>query len=103
MSEDICPEELRLSKDKRRLSITFTNGDDFTVTAETLRVESPSAEVKGHGPGQKKTVTGKENVRITDIDPVGHYAVRLIFDDGHKTGIYTWLYLNELGKEKGIK
>ncbi len=96
--DDIWPEEIRLSRDKQNLAIAFTNGERLTVRAETLRVESPSAEVKGHGSGQKIKVTGKENVRVMGIDPVGHYAVRLTFDDGHKTGIYTWKYLYELGK-----
>jgi DUF971 family protein len=87
------PQELRISKDRRVLTITFDNGDVKVLSAEALRVESPSAEVQGHTPSQKITVTGKEYVKITAVEPVGHYAVRILFDDGHNTGIYTWEYL----------
>lgn len=82
----------------RTLHVTFDDGSATALTATLLRVESPSAEVQGHGPGQKVTVTGKENVSITDVQPVGNYAVRLIFDDGHDTGLFTWDYLHKLGK-----
>jgi DUF971 family protein len=92
------PTEIKLRKDKRSLLVTFDNGDASDLSAELLRVESPSAEVQGHGPGQKITVTGKQHVMIAEIQPVGHYAVRLIFDDGHNTGLYTWDYLHKLGR-----
>ena len=88
------PTEIKLRKDKRSLLVTFDNGDTADISAEFLRVESPSAEVQGHTPGQKITVTGKQNVSILEIQPVGHYAVRLVFDDGHNTGLYTWDYLH---------
>src|SRR3954451_19513849 len=92
------PDELRLKDHGRTLVIRYSGGQSFTLSAEQLRVESPSAEVKGHGPGQEITVAGKRNVRIVKIEPIGHYAVRLIFDDGHSTGLYTWQYLRELGE-----
>ena len=82
------------------LSIRFDDGEGFDIPFETLRVESPSAEVQGHGPGQKITVTGKQDVQITSADRVGQYAVRLTFDDGHNSGIYSWAYLRELGERR---
>ena len=91
------PTEIRLEPGKRTLHVAYDDGQAVAIPAERLRVESPSAEVQGHGPGQKITVTGKENVTITAIQPVGNYAVRLVFDDGHATGIYTWDYLYQLG------
>ena len=91
------PTEIRLGSDKRILHVVYDDGQAVAVAAERLRVESPSAEVQGHGPGQKITVTGKENVTVTAVHPVGNYAVRLVFDDGHDTGIYTWDYLYQLG------
>ena len=94
------PVELRLSSDKRVLTITFDNKESFALAAELLRVESPSAEVKGHGPHQRIVVTGKENVAVRKLEPVGNYAVRIIFDDGHDTGLYSWAYLRKLGREK---
>lgn len=97
---EIWPTELRVSKDKRMLNITFNDGQVYIVPAETMRVLSPSAEVQGHGPGQKVTVPGKRNVGIKAITPTGNYAVRIGFDDGHDSGIFTWIYLRELG-EKG--
>ncbi|GAA0586192.1 gamma-butyrobetaine hydroxylase-like domain-containing protein [Rhizomicrobium electricum] len=93
------PTEIRLSPDKRTLTVTFDGGDRFALPAEYLRVESPSAEVQGHRPEEKKTVEGKQNVTIAAIEPVGNYAVRIVFDDGHDTGLYAWDYLNELGRE----
>ena len=96
---DEPPEELRLKEHGRRLEISFPNGERYALTAEFLRVASPSAEVKGHGPGQEVTVGGKRNVRIIGLDPVGHYAVRIVFDDRHDTGLYTWSYLATLGRE----
>lgn len=94
------PTELRISRDRHRLSVTFDDGAAFDLSAELLRVLSPSAEVQGHGPGQRVTVPGKRNVQIISVQPTGNYAVRIGFDDSHDTGIYTWTYLRELG-EKG--
>lgn len=91
------PIELRLSKDKRTLSIMFDDGTAFDLSAEYLRVTSPSAEVQGHSPSERKTVPGKRNVEIIGVEPVGNYAVKLRFDDMHDTGIYGWDYLYELG------
>jgi DUF971 family protein len=79
------------------LKVTFDDGVSRDIPATLLRVESPSAEVQGHGPGQKITVTGKDHVAIMDVQPVGNYAVRLVFDDGHDTGLYTWDYLYKIG------
>jgi len=93
------PTEIRLSPDKRTLTVTFDDGETFALPAEYLRVESPSAEVQGHSPSEKKTVTGKDQVTIVAVEPVGNYAVRLVFDDGHNTGLYAWDYLHELGRE----
>jgi DUF971 family protein len=97
---DDPPEELRLKDKGSLLEIRYVGGGSFRLTAEFLRVESPSAEVKGHGPGQEVTVPGKRNVRILKLEPVGHYALRIIFDDGHSTGLYTWNYLRELGESR---
>jgi DUF971 family protein len=94
------PLELRLKQGGSHLRMEFDSGEAFELTAEYLRTHSPSAEVKGHGPGQEVLVTGKHNVRIRDLEPIGNYAVRLIFDDGHSTGLYTWPYLLKLGREK---
>ena len=91
------PTEIRLKKKSRCLSIEFDDQSRFELPFEYLRVHSPSAEVKGHGPGQEVLQTGKENVVITAVEPVGHYAVRLVFDDGHDTGLYSWGYLYTLG------
>src|ERR1700710_3114299 len=91
------PTELRLRKGGGTLSIAFDNGDAFDLSAEYLRVRSPSAEVQGHSPEERKTVAGKRNVAIAQVIPVGNYAVRLAFDDTHSTGIYSWDYLYELG------
>jgi DUF971 family protein len=94
------PTEIRLDRAARVLHVTFDDGAKCALPAEYLRVESPSAEVQGHGPGQKTIVGGKQNVGIRAIEPVGHYAVRLVFDDGHDTGIFSWDYLLELGVEQ---
>lgn len=99
MSEQ-WPTELRVSQDRQRLTVAFDDGQRFELSAEMLRVLSPSAEVQGHGPGQRVTVPGKRNVAIISVTPTGNYAVRIGFDDLHDTGIYTWSYLRELG-EKG--
>ena len=92
------PLELRLAKDRRTLTVRFESGEEHALPAEFLRVRSPSAEVRGHGPGQGTTVAGKRDVAIGEIQPVGNYAVRLVFDDGHATGIYGWDYLLDLGR-----
>jgi DUF971 family protein len=93
------PVELRLKKAEKLLEITFDDGARFQLPAEYLRVESPSAEVQGHGPGQKTLVHGRAHVGIIGLEPVGNYAVRIIFDDLHETGIYSWSYLYQLGVE----
>jgi DUF971 family protein len=94
------PTELRLDKDKRILTVSFDDGKSFTIPAELLRVLSPSAEVQGHSPEQRVTVAGKRNVGIARLEPVGNYAVRIVFTDGHDTGLYVWEYLRELGERK---
>jgi DUF971 family protein len=96
----IWPTEIRLSKDKGVLTVTFNNGESFAYTAEYLRVESPSAEVQGHGQGQRQWLGGKRNVEIMKIEQVGNYAVRLTFTDLHNTGIFSWDYLLKLGRER---
>ena len=95
-----APSELRVSKDRKTLFVTFPGAGPIELPAEMLRVLSPSAEVQGHSPEQRVTVPGKREVAITRIDPVGNYAVRITFDDFHDTGIFTWIYLAELGREK---
>jgi DUF971 family protein len=97
------PTELRLTKDRTALQVSFDNGDRFSLDAEYLRVHSPSAEVQGHSPDQRKTVPGKRNVAILEVQPVGNYAVRLVFDDLHSTGIFSWDYLSELGRNRERK
>ncbi len=97
------PVEIRLNRAERRLEVRFDDGARFDLPAEYLRVESPSAEVQGHSPDQKQTVGGKRLVGITGIEPVGNYAVRLTFDDGHDTGIFSWPYLHELGREQSVR
>jgi DUF971 family protein len=94
------PEELRLREKGAVLTVSFDNGERYDLPAEYLRVESPSAEVKGHGAGQEVTVPGKRHVTIRQIEPVGNYAARLIFSDGHSTGLYSWDYLAKLGREQ---
>ena len=94
------PQEIRLSPTKDMLTISFDTGDKVSLPAELLRVESPSAEVQGHAPDQKKTPVGKANVRIKDIEQVGNYAVRLGFDDGHDTGLFSWALLYDYGMRK---
>lgn len=94
------PSELRVSKDRRTLTITFPAHAPVELGAELLRVLSPSAEVQGHSPEQRVTVPGKKDVTISRIEPTGNYAVRITFDDGHDTGIFTWAYLHQLGHEK---
>lgn len=95
------PAELRVFKGEGRLEIDFSDGKQFTLPAEYLRVESPSAEVMGHGgPATKKIVSGRRHVKIVDVEPVGNYAIRIVFDDKHDTGIYSWAYLRELGESQ---
>jgi DUF971 family protein len=94
------PTQLRLAKDKKSLAVTFEGGDSYTLAAEYLRIVSPSAEVQGHSPSERKTVPGKRNVAILEVHPIGNYAVRLVFDDMHSTGIYSWDYLHELGRDQ---
>ena len=97
------PSEIRLAKDKRTLHVSFEDGSAFELPAEYLRVMSPSAEVQGHSPSERKTVPGKRDVQILAVDPVGNYAVKLRFDDMHDTGIYGWEYLHELGAKQTEK
>jgi DUF971 family protein len=94
------PVELRLKTAEKRLEIDFDDGKSFAYPAEYLRVESPSAELQGHGPGQKQILPGRRHVGMSAIEPVGNYAIRIRFDDGHDTGIYSWSYLYELGAEQ---
>lgn len=94
------PTEIRLKKDRRGLVVRFDDGVDHDLPAEMLRVLSPSAEVQGHSAEQRVILGGKKGVSITAVDPVGNYAVRLTFDDGHNTGLFTWGYLRKLGDER---
>ncbi len=94
------PTEIRLQRAERRLTVAFDSGEQFDIPAELLRVESPSAEVQGHGGAGKTIVAGKRDVAITDAQPVGHYAVRLLFDDGHDSGLYTWDTLYRFGRDQ---
>jgi DUF971 family protein len=91
------PVEIRLAKDRRSLVIAFDDGKTLSLSAELLRVTSPSAEVQGHSEAERKTVGGKRNVAILSVDAVGNYAVRIGFDDMHNTGIYSWVFLHDLG------
>lgn len=94
----MVPTKVKHHKTDGSLELNYADGSDFTLSGEYLRVYSPSAEVKGHGPGQEILQHGKKSVRIARVEPVGHYAVVLHFDDGHSTGIYSWAYLRELGE-----
>ena len=94
------PTELRLAKDRKALTVTFDTGESYAFDAEYLRVMSPSAEVQGHSPDERKTVPGKRKVMILEVQPVGNYAIRLVFDDMHSTGIFSWDYLLELGQSQ---
>jgi DUF971 family protein len=96
-TQTVWPRELVVSKAERKLRIAFDNGADFALPAEYLRTQSPSAEVQGHSEAQRQTVGGKRGVGISGAEPVGNYAVRLVFDDGHSTGIFSWSYLHDLG------
>jgi DUF971 family protein len=94
------PSELRLHKDRKTLTVTFEDGERYDLPAEYLRVKSPSAEVQGHSVEERKTVPGKRDVGIIQVLPIGNYAVRLVFDDLHDTGIYGWDYLRDLGRNR---
>ena len=94
------PTEIRYLADAKSLEVTFDNGVTYSLPAEYLRVESPSAEVQGHGPSQKQILTGRRHVGILEVEPVGNYAVRIKFDDLHDTGIFSWSYLYKLGEER---
>ncbi|MEQ8660560.1 MAG: DUF971 domain-containing protein, partial [Gammaproteobacteria bacterium] len=94
------PTDLRLHQKSRKLEVAFDDGSVFELPCEYLRVYSPSAEVRGHGPEQAVLQLGKENVNISAIEPVGNYAVKLVFDDGHDSGLYSWTYLHELGSRR---
>jgi DUF971 family protein len=96
----VWPTEIRLLKDRKSLVVSFDSGEQFQLSAEYLRVKSPSAEVQGHSPSERKTVPGKRYVQILEVQPIGNYAVRLAFDDMHSTGIYSWDYLHELGRNE---
>lgn len=97
---ELIATEIRVRNRSRLLEVSFNDGSRFELPFEFLRVHSPSAEVKGHGPGQEVLVLGKENVGLRAVEPVGQYAVKLVFDDGHDTGLYTWKYLHELGSDQ---
>ena len=96
----LTPTEIRLRSRSRLLDVSFDDGSRFELPFEFLRVNSPSAEVKGHGPGQGTLVLGKQQVGITRLEQVGQYALRIVFDDGHDTGLYSWKYLHELGRDR---
>src|SRR6201981_593036 len=99
MSDPVAT-EIKVRSKSRLLEACFAGGGRVGVPFEYLRVHSPSAEVKGHGPGQEVLVLGKENVGVRAVEPVGQYAVKIVFDDGHDTGLFTWRYLHELGRER---
>lgn len=101
MTQD-APESIKYHRSDRTLEITFRGEAPVSLSAELLRVLSPSAEVQGHGPGQEVLQTGKAKVGITAIEPVGHYAVQISFDDGHSSGLYTWTYLAHLASERQV-
>lgn len=94
------PSEITVKKTEKCLDVVFEDGAHFSLPAELLRVESPSAEVQGHGPGEKKLVSGRSHVGIIAVEPVGNYAIKIVFDDLHDSGIYTWDYLYHLGFEQ---
>ena len=96
---ELWPTEIRLSGDKRTLNVAFEDGGRFALPAEYLRVSSPSAEVQGHSPSERKVVGGKQDVAILKVEPIGNYAVKLTFDDMHDTGLFGWGYLYDIGRE----
>jgi len=95
------PVEIRLAKDRRTLNVVFDDGASFDLSAELLRVTIPSSQVQGHSESERKTIGGKRNVTILSVDPVGNYAIRLGFDDMHTTGIFSWAFLYEVGRDAG--
>jgi DUF971 family protein len=97
------PTELRLDTSKSMLTVSYDTGESYRLPAEYLRVESPSAEVQGHSAEQKQLVIGKEQITIAALEPVGNYAIRIVFDDGHDTGLFSWDYLHELGREHAAR
>lgn len=97
------PTEIRIRRAAKTLEVDFNDGSRVSLPAELLRVESPSAEVQGHAPDQKQTVAGKRGVNIMAVEPIGNYAVRIRFTDGHDTGIYTWVLLHQLGREQDAR
>ena len=99
----VWPTELVVNRAERVLRVTFDNGKSFSLPAEYLRTQSPSAEVQGHSESQRQTVGGKQKVAITGIEQVGNYAVKLLFDDGHDTGLFSWSYLHELGRDQDLR
>lgn len=103
VSAPAWPVEIRLAKDRRSLTVSFDDGASYSLSAELLRVTSPSAEVQGHSEAERKTVGGKRNVSILSIDAVGNYAVRIAFDDMHNTGIYSWAFLHDLGLNQNTR
>ena len=103
MSRVPPPAEIRVSKDRRTLTVVAADGEPAAFPAEVLRVLSPSAEVQGHSPEQRVTVAGKIDVAIRDILPIGHYAVRIVFDDGHDSGLFSWAYLASLARERDAR
>jgi len=103
MTGDPWPTELKLDRAKTTLTVSFDSGEAFALPAEYLRVESPSAEVQGHSPAERRIVTGKQHVQIAALEPIGNYAVRIVFDDGHDTGLYSWDYLRALGREQAAR
>ena len=102
MNAKAWPSELRVSRDRKTLTVSFKTGERFELAAEYLRVLSPSAEVQGHSPDQKKTVHGKQRVEIMQVVPMGNYAVKIVFDDMHDSGIYSWDYLMKLGRDEEV-
>jgi DUF971 family protein len=97
------PTDIKLRTQSRVLDVIFDDGSHFELPFEYLRVYSPSAEVRGHGPGQETLQVGKERVMVTKVEPMGHYAIKLVFDDGHDSGLFTWAYLHELGRDHQVK
>ena len=102
-SDGAVPTEIRVRRVARTLEVDFADGAQAVLPAEYLRVESPSAEVQGHHPSERKTIPGKRGVNIAAVEPIGHYAVRIRFSDGHDTGIYTWVYLRSLHEEHAVR
>jgi DUF971 family protein len=96
----LVPVEVRMHRKSRLLELVYENGESVNLAAEYLRVYSPSAEVQGHGPGQAVLIVGKERVNVKEIEPVGHYAIRIRFDDGHDSGLFSWQYLRELSDKE---